>query len=252
LNASRLWQLGSRGSLAADLRRSCIPLPERASRRRRRPAGRRHEPGRMERLQSAARRQAPVRSAAACSRSLSSRNPLAPGLCIATHPSVRLAEAGARFRHVGGLRRTLEINGKDAPSVRMRHRHRPPTGPHERFLRKRSSESGRQLEPLACGIAQSEARGLAGAHDRIGRSAGARVDESYGNIGIVPVGPDRRGGARSDSPRRSSRTTGRVALAPGANRSPRPASSQRGSTRVPGPGAREPRGGGWRCVSTRR
>jgi len=54
------------------------------------------------------------------------------------------------------------------------------------------------------------------------------------------------------SPRRSSRTTGRVALAPGANRSPRPASSQRGSTRVPGPGAREPRGGGWRCVSTRR
>jgi hypothetical protein len=54
------------------------------------------------------------------------------------------------------------------------------------------------------------------------------------------------------APRRSSRTTGRVVLAPGASRSPRPASSQRGSTRVPGPGAREPRGGGWRWVSTRR
>jgi hypothetical protein len=66
----------------------------------------------------------------------------------------RLALCSSGRRH-----RTFEINGKDAPSVRMRHRHRPPTGPHERFLRKRSSESGRQLEPLACPIAQSRASG---------------------------------------------------------------------------------------------
>jgi len=56
-----------------------------------------------------------------------------------------------------GFLQALATNGKDAPSVRMRHRHRPPTGPHERFLRKRSSESGRQLEPLACAIARQRA-----------------------------------------------------------------------------------------------
>ena len=60
-----------------------------------------------------------------------------------------------------GLLQALATNGKDAPSVRMRHRHRPPTGPHERFLRKRSSESGWQLEPPACAIAQDGASGAA-------------------------------------------------------------------------------------------
>jgi hypothetical protein len=63
------------------------------------------------------------------------------------------AGADLRFARPVGAIGTCEINGKDAPSVRMRHRHRPPTGPHERFLRKRSSESGRQLEPPACAIA---------------------------------------------------------------------------------------------------
>ena len=62
-----------------------------------------------------------------------------------------------------GLLQALATNGKDAPSVRMRHRHRPPTGPHERFLRKRSSESGWQLEPPACAIAQLRARRSASA-----------------------------------------------------------------------------------------
>jgi hypothetical protein len=32
-------------------------------------------------------------------------------LCMATHPSVSLDEAGARFRHLGALRRALGING---------------------------------------------------------------------------------------------------------------------------------------------
>jgi hypothetical protein len=72
-----------------------------------------------------------------------------------------LISLSARFRpkSIRPLRsaRTTEFNGKDAPSVRMRHRHRPPTGPDERFLRKRSSESGRQLAPLACGIAHQRA-----------------------------------------------------------------------------------------------
>jgi hypothetical protein len=61
-----------------------------------------------------------------------------------------------RFARPVGAIGTCEINGKDAPSVRMRHRHRPPTGPHERFLRKRSSESGRHLEPPAWAIAHEE------------------------------------------------------------------------------------------------
>ncbi len=40
-----------------------------------------------------------------------------PHLCIATHPNASLDDAGARFRHLGGLRRTLGINGKQAYAV---------------------------------------------------------------------------------------------------------------------------------------
>ena len=77
----------------------------------------------------------------------------------ATYGSVRGRDDDARFAHSTGLRGTLAFNGKDAPSVRTRHRHRPPTGPDERFLRKRSSESGRQLVPLACASAHEQAPG---------------------------------------------------------------------------------------------
>jgi hypothetical protein len=95
------------------------------------------------------------------------------------------AGADLRFARAAGDVGTFEINGKDAPSVRMRHRHRPPTDPHERFLRKRSSESGPQLEPLACAIAQNRASratcryhasGLSASVPRSGSGAGHAAD----------------------------------------------------------------------------
>jgi hypothetical protein len=39
--------------------------------------------------------------------------------CFATHPSASLDNAGARFRHLGGLRRTLGINGSRSSGARV-------------------------------------------------------------------------------------------------------------------------------------
>jgi hypothetical protein len=39
-------------------------------------------------------------------------------LRFATHPSVSLDEAGGRFRHLGGLRRALGINGSRSSGTR--------------------------------------------------------------------------------------------------------------------------------------
>ena len=104
-----------------------------------------------------------------------------------------------------GFLQALATNGKDAPSVRMRHRHLPPTGPHERFLRKRSSESGRQLEPPACAIAQSRASGWRGPHDRFRLPAASRRTIALATLGSS--GPTRslRGGGRSHPAAREAR-----------------------------------------------
>ena len=86
-----------------------------------RPAGR-HEPDRVDCLQPAARRQAPARSAAACSRSLSSRNPLAPGLmrCHALERQRRRGLTLALPHSASGVGRS-----ESTESMRRRRRRTP-------------------------------------------------------------------------------------------------------------------------------
>jgi hypothetical protein len=55
-----------------------------------------------------------LRGALSESPSSSRRVPPRPDDCFATHPSVSLDEAGARFRHLGGSGGTLASNGMHA------------------------------------------------------------------------------------------------------------------------------------------
>jgi hypothetical protein len=66
---------------------------------------------------------------------------------LATHPSASLDDAGARFRHLGGLQRTLGTSGKHASVTGGRGRRQPPGVAHVCFLRMRSSACRCRLDP---------------------------------------------------------------------------------------------------------
>jgi hypothetical protein len=137
-----------------------------------------------------------------------SREPMIPDESNATHPNASLDDAGARFRHLGGLRRTLGINGKQASLIWAgvdgdRRAWRTDVC----FLRMRSSACRCRLD---CG--GSRFRPEAGASSRRASADASPGIASVSLIGVAVVAFDETGepeeaGAR---PSRLSQRTGRA------------------------------------------